>query len=816
MDLYQEQIELEKAITMDGALKYKQHIQEAQDKNLIAETSVFVKIISSYIEDIVGGLNDYKQQYQAGMVVRRSTAAIILDQLDLRKAAYIALKTTINCCTKQTDLISTAMEIAKALEVEERFSKFRAHNKYYYDRAISELNERCASAVWKIGALDHTFNDYLQFHTDQWPRNQAAAVGHLFIELIMDLTPLVEETVIWKKNNKQKRILSLSSEVLEYFEQENDKLELLCPNFQPMIVPPRDWTSIFEGGYLSPFIVQNKIIRKWDKKYLQKLNTATMPAVYSAINFIQSVPWKINPNILTTLFTLWEDDRQIAGLPAREDFLPPPFPYPDTTKDTRNEEQKEAVAKWNKEAQQTYKSNIKLRSARLLTAQIIKLAQKYSKYERIYFPWNMDFRGRLYPIPVTLNPQGCDMTKSLLLFAEGKALVTEEAVNALRIYGANCWGNDKISLEDRVQFIKDKEKEILAYVEDSTNNTGWIEADKPWCFLAFCYDYAGYLRHGYGYTSYLPVYTDGTCNGIQHYSALLRDEVAGKAVNLINSDKPSDVYQIVADKLKILLSQEKDLLAEKWLSLDFNRKLTKKIVMTLPYGLSKVGSREYIEAYLLENYSTQFLFNHFQISDNHKDCIFKATNYLNKLLWQAIENTLSSTIKGMQYLREVSQQINETGQPLEWLTPCGLLVNQLYKNIDIHTVKTLIHGSIRCLNYAVEIDKLNKLKQQNGICPNFIHSLDAAMLMKWLNKCKENHIYSVSSIHDSYGVLANDVAESSKLLRQCFVEIYTRDVLFDFVNDICSLCVNPLKLPVQPVRGTLDIQDVLDSTYFFN
>ncbi len=37
---------------------------------------------------------------------------------------------------------------------------------------------------------------------------------------------------------------------------------------------------------------------------------------------------------------------------------------------------------------------------------------------------------------------------------------------------------------------------------------------------------------------------DGTCNGLQHYAALARDEVCGAAVNLLPADKPGDVYTV--------------------------------------------------------------------------------------------------------------------------------------------------------------------------------------------------------------------------------------------------------------------------------
>ena len=50
---------------------------------------------------------------------------------------------------------------------------------------------------------------------------------------------------------------------------------------------------------------------------------------------------------------------------------------------------------------------------------------------------------------------------------------------------------------------------------------------------------------------------DGSCNGLQHYSALGRDFNGGYEVNLVNREKPGDVYtkvlHIVIDKVNFLL-----------------------------------------------------------------------------------------------------------------------------------------------------------------------------------------------------------------------------------------------------------------------
>jgi len=440
----------------------------------------------------------------------------------------------------------------------------------------------------------------------------------------------------------------------------------------------------------------------------------------------------------------------------------------------------------------------------------------------------MDFRGRLYPIPALFHPQGSDLARGLLLFSEGKPINNEAALNWLRIHGANVFGEDKVSYDDRIRFIKSKEEEIRRVAEDPINNMEWTEADKPFQYLAFCREYTNFLEYGFGYVSSLPIQLDGTCNGLQNYSALLRDEIAGAAVNLIDAEIPQDIYAIVAEKLEDKLNHKRKsdhpdrVIATQWLDLGINRKLTKRPVMVLPYGGTKMSCRKYIEEYLTDNYSLSFIHEHFSyIGNEPTDTLFKATQWLSNYLWDSITETLKSAIDAMAYIRKLSSIVNSREQPLEWVTPCGLLVRQAYKDVKEHRVETELYGHItqwRCVESGLKIDKQ---RQNNGICPNFIHSMDAATLMKYLNKMTKAGVSSFGAVHDSFWTLAADTELSTKYLRLAFVEIYEEDVLEKFKDDLFTDIeltdkeVERIK-EYLPSKGTLDLREVLKSKYFFN
>jgi DNA-directed RNA polymerase len=58
--------------------------------------------------------------------------------------------------------------------------------------------------------------------------------------------------------------------------------------------------------------------------------------------------------------------------------------------------------------------------------------------ETIYFPYNIDFLGRAYPIPPLFNHLDDDICRGLLLFTEGKEL--ESGLRWLEIHLASLAG----------------------------------------------------------------------------------------------------------------------------------------------------------------------------------------------------------------------------------------------------------------------------------------------------------------------------------------------------------------------------------------
>ncbi len=84
----------------------------------------------------------------------------------------------------------------------------------------------------------------------------------------------------------------------------------------------------------------------------------------------------------------------------------------------------------------------------------LNIARYFGKLDHFYFPHNLDFRGRVYPIPPHLNHIGNDLVRGLLTFAKGIKL-GPDGFRWLKIHTANLMGKDKAPINEKLIFIQE-------------------------------------------------------------------------------------------------------------------------------------------------------------------------------------------------------------------------------------------------------------------------------------------------------------------------------------------------------------------------
>lgn len=828
-DLMTLQIQLEEGMTQRGAERYIRDVSKAIHSGREESTAYGSTILSHRLEVLSKAIDEWKESVSKGAAGVKSATYPKVKDVPSSMLAFLTLKAVLSGISSLRTLQFVGVAIGTAIEDELRYSKIRETERKAYDKILIGAKKRTSGHYRHIYAVRQA--DRIEDGWQRWVRTDRLHVGIKMLDILIQTIGLVELTHQKVDKDQSIKYVKALPETLEWIERKNEVTQFLRPVYEPMVVQPKDWTTPFNGGYISSNIKPLRMVKTKNKAYLDELKNTDMPIVYEAVNALQRTAWQINSQVLDVMEQLWENGSELAGLPPRNGLELPVVPHDIDTNE-------EAKREWRIKAAKIHVQNLSLLGQRIGFNMALGLARRYEKFRKLFFPYQLDFRGRIYAVP-HLNPQGSDYQKALLRFANGKPLGAE-GWKWLAIHGANVAGYDKASFEDRVNWVQDNEDEILAIAADPFNNRGWcvsvggIEIDKPWQFLAFCFEWAGFVDHGESFVSKLPVAMDGSCSGIQHFSAMLRDHVGGSAVNLTPADTPQDVYQLVANK--VIEQVEDDLIngtedelrhtddgrpyvkegtktiAAQWKAFGITRKVTKRSVMTLAYGSKEYGFKEQLMEDIIRPAKQSGKAFPFQ-GDG-----YQGAQYMAKAIWVAVNKVLVKAGEAMKWLQHAASLAASEELPVRWTTPVGFPVMQAYADLEKRKVKTAINGKLVYLTMYQDKDNLDRRKQSSGIAPNFVHSCDAAHMMLTVVRAKQAGIDNFAMIHDSFGTTAGDVENLYHVVRESLVEMYSEiDVLESFREEIAQQLSekNQEKLEALPESGVLDLTQVMESRYCF-
>lgn len=819
--LFQRQLELERTMSSMGVTRFRERLAKAKAEGTESSQPSGQRLLQNMITPVAEGIRQFIETASSGKAGRRHMAVRYLKLVDPDVAALIIGRTILDCITRRVMVTKVALAIASHLEDEVRFGKFEEAAPAYYAKIKQNVTEHDRH---RRRVFVHSMNK-LGIEWEAWPPAAGLHLGVKCIELFVTLTGYAEIVRLSEGRAKTKTFLMATAATMEWITSRDARCELLTPVYLPTLIPPRPWTNVYSGGYHTS-VKALTMVKVHNSNLLEELRnrTDTMPVVFQAINAIQATPWKINVQVLDVMIHCWENNLAVAKLPPRDDRVPSQCPISkDADYESLDDASKERFKQWKVSAREVHEYNHRQRSKRVQIAKIISVAEMFRTEGAIYFPHQLDFRSRAYAVPMFLNPQGCDRAKGALLFANGKPLGNATAAGWLAIHGANVYGFDKVVLEDRITWVEQNEQSIIACAADPYGTTDvWGAADKPWQFLAFCFEWAAFKREGFDFVSHIPVALDGSCNGLQHYSAALRDPRGGAAVNLTPSDKPQDIYQRVADVVCDLLRQyrsaggtEDGTLASRWLAWGIDRSSTKRSVMVVPYSGTMFACRKYILEHINERIEAEEKAGEVKCPFDKTET-FAASSFLAKIVWEAIGREVIAARVGMDWLAKTAKTVVKEGLPVVWHTPVGFPVMQAYRETATRRIETMFGDSILKLNMNEQKDKLDSKRNASAIAPNFVHGLDASHMFMSVCKASDYGVVDFAMIHDSYGTVAADTEVMFQSLRVAFVEMYRdHDVFEKFRQEVNAVLSDGVTLKPCPPKGTLNIESVLDSEFFF-
>lgn len=822
--MWQAQIELERDMADYGVSRYKARVARAVAQGRETDTPPVKQLHGKLVQKLAEAIRQYCQK-QATRRGRTEVAyAQALRHIDAEAAAFLALRAVLRSISPRArSYTDVAREIGKYIETELVLTSYAEQFSGMYKRDVQRLRESKATAGHAGRVAKHKARTKAMplISWGKWDAVTELHVGVRCLELLIGSTGIVQATTIAHatRGTRTVRVLTAGADLLKWLDDGHLRAEALAPQYGPCVVPPKPWTAYTGGGYYSDAIRPLSVMAGGGSSHVSAAEYATLDlsAAYRALNYLQDVGWRLNSRVREVFSSLWLEVRgglrpALAGLPAPAATdrwsLPP---VPDNYAEMPDEERRAIRLARRNAYQGAAEQAMKVIAAERIEA----MCNTYQSFPAFYYPHRCDFRGRMYPVTSGgLQPQGDDLSRGLLEFAEGKPLGGPEGERWLKIHTANCWGVDKVSYEERVAWVDENMEMLLAVARDPLGDLRWAEADDCWQGLAACFDLLGLATEGHAYVSHLPIRLDGTCNGIQHFSALARDAEGGAAVNLIDAEQPQDIYRLVADRVTARLRQaamegteEGRQMAHLWMELvdgAVPRGLTKTAVMTMPYGATHQTRMKSVEAWLKETHGGAASLTPLQLS------------YMAKLIAEAIDGVVVAPSQVMGWLRKLAVQAT---RPAIFITPDGFPLRQAYyeKAVGVPIRSTNFMGEEFRLYPSALTRRLDKAAMRDAISANVVHSLDAAAMRLTMKGLAAEGITSFAAIHDSYGTHAAAVGIMNRVMRASFVKLYEGDVLADCHEALLAAAEGNegFKDARPPRPGTLRMQDVMASRYFF-
>ena len=557
--------------------------------------------------------------------------------------------------------------------------------------------------------------------------------------------------------------------------------------------------------------VAGELARHMNTDVLDDFKASYMPKVYNTINKHMNNAYRVNKDVLAVYDACIEDDL----FTLNDKIL--------------TEEQREGM---EREIHQT------------LT--IAKGVGGRKFWEFMFY----DNRGRLYSSAVYFSHQGSKLSKSLFLFDE-KIPIGKIGLYWLFVHAANCWGYDKERIEQRFEYADEQwnHGDWREWARDPVINKNWQDADDPFNFLAAILE----IRKANGdpqYESGLPIALDATCSGLQVLSALSRDEKSGALCNLTDTTKRGDYYLMIAEDVWKQCQFKGDDLTNYQANLE-EIKHDIGVLSVAIKDAKKEDKKDAVEArkkYTVENkdridrLSQVFWARH----ESKKRALVKrpCMTYFYSCGARTMAKQLYSDYKshkdfvGLQpfmcywlcirIYQSCREKMPIATQMMDLAIKFGLNDYNNKENFKIEAY----NGFVMMQNYQANIkerievkykrrkigiklivgkeDHLDYRKIKSSTSPNLVHMLDAQIVSSVLLNAE----YTVSCIHDSFSSHAANTEMLYEDTRQCFVDLFHEDLIWDLVNQNGYLLTTEDTWSGE--LGTLDLNEVIHNEYCFS
>ena len=235
------------------------------------------------------------------------------------------------------------------------------------------------------------------------------------------------------------------------------------------------------------------------------------------------------------------------------------------------------------------------------------------------------------------------------------------------------------------------------------------------------------------------------------------------------------------------------------------RLLWKNTLMPVIYGRSYKSLSEAVKLYLREEIEDFLTEDGLRVLDL---ALVLATT-INDVVKEALPNVRDLS----KWLSKISNMQIDAGIRPYWFTANGLAVESYASEtktdcielcLSRRTIKVALRDATGC--------KPDKLKTARKLVPDYIHSMDAAYLQRFVAHWG-TYKHPISTVHDCFGTTLEHVDTMQSELNDQWHRFYSVDHLTKHQGIVAALLGK--EIPAPPIIGTLDQQRIVENPYLF-
>ena len=249
------QLQLEQEMLTAGISRFRKEKDNAIAKGRESATLHGRAMIATVVSATTNGV----KKLQDTPTSNRDIAYKKLQGMPPEKLAYLTLVSMVDGISKSNTLINVAKDVGSNIEMQDRLERWIAAEGSIARNTIKKANEKGITAR-RFGLTNKMNKDgYKEY---EWTSEERIHVGLRLIDIIIQNTGIVKLQKLSTSRTKTTTFLRATDITEEWVKLFNEHMETQRPRWTPCIIPPKDWTAVYGGGYHAEFLQALPIVRR--------------------------------------------------------------------------------------------------------------------------------------------------------------------------------------------------------------------------------------------------------------------------------------------------------------------------------------------------------------------------------------------------------------------------------------------------------------------------------------------------------------------------------------------------------------------------